>query len=251
MFRIGDKLVVKLFPADERAFFETERDALERIDGRLSIPTPKLVADGTMGGWHYVVMTQLRGQPLSDVWSAIDREERIRIVRATGAAIAELHALPVEPNDAWPRFVSTQRAKARERQAAKGLDDHWLAQVDDFLSAHLPDSPHALLHTEVMREHLLAERGDGGWVVTGLVDFEPSMVGASGYELASVGIFVTCGEPGLLETFFEGYGNSADACEIMAWALLHRYSNLKWYIERLGVPNGVRDLEALARAWFS
>lgn len=36
----------------------------------------------------------------------------------------------------------------------------------------------------------------------------------------------------------------------MAHALLHRYSNLRWYLERLPVP-GATTLEELACAWWS
>ena len=38
---------------------------------------------------------------------------------------------------------------------------------------------------------------------------------------------------------------------IMAWALLHRYSHLRWYMERLPVRPEARDLETLARDWFT
>jgi hygromycin-B 7''-O-kinase len=36
----------------------------------------------------------------------------------------------------------------------------------------------------------------------------------------------------------------------MAYALLHRYSNLRWYLERLPSP-GVTSLDALAMRWWS
>jgi hypothetical protein len=54
----------------------------------------------------------------------------------------------------------------------------------------------------------------------------------------------------------DGYGtglgdDDALAPTIMAWALLHRYSHLRWYMERLPVRPESRDLEALARDWFT
>jgi hypothetical protein len=36
----------------------------------------------------------------------------------------------------------------------------------------------------------------------------------------------------------------------MRYLLLHRYSNLPWYFERVPPPPEVADLEALARVWF-
>src|SRR5690349_9111175 len=67
VFALGNDYVIKLFPIEERAFFETERAALERVNGRLSIPTPRVVTSGERDGWWYVVMTKLRGRSLAQV----------------------------------------------------------------------------------------------------------------------------------------------------------------------------------------
>jgi hygromycin-B 7''-O-kinase len=104
-----------------------------------------------------------------------------------------------------------------------------------------------------MRQHLLVE-SKGAWHVSGLIDFEPAMLGAPEYELSAVGIFLTCAEPGLLRAFLDAYGAEADdelPLRIMAYTLLHRYSDLRWYLERLPVPDDVGDLEGLARRWFA
>ena len=129
-------------------------------------------------------------------------------------------------------------------------------EVGDFLARWTPrdDGARVLLHTEVMREHLLVERREGAWHITGLIDFEPAMLGAPEYELAAVGIFLTCAEPGLLRVLLDAYGAEVDdelPLRIMAYALLHRYSNLRWYLERLPVLDDVGDLESLARRWFT
>jgi hygromycin-B 7''-O-kinase len=154
----------------------------------------------------------------------------------------------------WPQFLRDQRETCVERQASKGLHAHWLDQLDDFLRRWFPedDGRRVLLHTEVMREHLLADNHDGTWRLTGLVDFEPAMIGAPEYEFASVGIFVACAEPGLFRACLDAYGMKPDADQaprIMAYALLHRYSNLRWYLERLPSPQ-TATLESLARSWF-
>ena len=82
------------------------------------------------------------------------------------------------------------------------------------------------------------------------------MLGHPDYELASVGVFLSCGEPALLRAVCEGYGRPGgalppDACRrAMAFALLHRYSNLRWYLERVPPPAGVHTLEELADFWW-
>jgi hygromycin-B 7''-O-kinase len=252
--------VIKLFPRAERSHFEAEVAALTRLDGALSIPTPRVVASGERDGRWYVVMSRLAGRPLCDIWPELAREERLDIVRQVGTGLAELHArggsgLPALSVD-WREFLDGRRAGNGERQAAKGLGAPWLGQVDAYLDRWFPrdDGRRALLHTEVMREHLLVDRRDGAWRVSGLFDFEPAMIGAPEYEFASVGLFVTCAEPGLFGAALEAYGAPAADEElpyrILAYTLLHRYSHLRWYLERLP-SEGCRTLEALARRWFA
>jgi hygromycin-B 7''-O-kinase len=260
VFAAGKRHVIKLFPAAERSHFEAEVAALTLLDGALSIPTPNVVAHGERDGRWFVVMSRLAGRPLGEVWPELTPVERLDIVRQVGAGLAELHATSDSGLSAlsvdWPEFLAGRRAGNSERQAAKGLGDPWLGQVDAYLDRWFPDDDgrRALLHTEVMRDHLLVDRRGGGWRVSGLFDFEPAMIGAPEYEFASVGLFVTCAEPGLFGAALEAYGARTGDEElpyrIMAYTLLHRYSNLAWYLERLP-SDGCRTLEDLARRWFS
>jgi hygromycin-B 7''-O-kinase len=260
VFAAGDDHVVKLFSPDQRAHFETELAALTCIDGSLSIPTPRVVADGERGGWWFIVMTRLRGILLADAWQSIATDERCRLLRDTGVALAELHATALREGGPlvidWGQFIQMQIESCRQRQAAKGLGPPWIDLLDDFLARWSPsdDGCRGLLHTEVMREHLLVENRGGSWRLSGLVDFEPAMVGAPEYEFASVGIFVTCAEPGMFRVVLDAYGMQRDdelPMRIMAYALLHRYSNLRWYLERLPTAADLADLEVLARIWFA
>ena len=113
-----------------------------------------------------------------------------------------------------------------------------------------------LLHTEIMREHLMVQRRGDRWHFSGLFDFEPAMPGGSLYEFASVGLFVSGGDGPLLRRILRASGCRADdldesmPCRLMAQALLHRYSNLRWYLERLPLPGAVK-LEQLAHHWFA
>ena len=192
---------------------------------------------------------------------AHDRNARALSVDArSGCGLAALHAIATDDLAPlavdWPRFMDSQRVSCRDRQLARGLGPPWIDAIGEFLARWTPgdDGKRVLLHTEVMREHLLVERREGGWHISGLVDFEPAMVGAPEYEMASVGIFVTCAEPGLLRVLLDAYGSVVDdelPLRIMAYALLHRYSSLRWYLERLPVPDEVGDFESLARRWFT
>ena len=260
VFAVGDEHVVKLFPPEERSFFNTEKAALTHIAGLLPIPTPRVIAAGERGQWHYIVMTRLPGCSLAEAWPTIEVHDRLRLMREMGAALAALHATATDDLAPlavdWPRFMDAQRVSCRDRQVARGLAAPWVDAVDDFLARWAPsdDGRRVLLHTEVMREHILVLRRDGAWHIGGLIDFEPAMLGAPEYELAAIGIFLTCAEPGLLGTLLAAYGAEVDdelPLRTMAYALLHRYSNLRWYLERLPVQGEFGDLESLARGWFA
>ncbi len=259
VFAAGPEHVVKLFPAAERAFRDTEWAALTAVDRRLPIPTPRPVASGHQDGWWYVVMTRLPGHSLADAWDTIPDRGRHALMREAGAALAALHAIQTDAASPlavdWPAFIDGQRAACRDRQLAKGLAPRWTDAIDAYLARWTPrpDAAPVLLHTEVMRQHLLVEQQSDGWHVSGLIDFEPAMFGAREYEWAAVGIFLTCADPALLWALLDAYGAVVDdqlPLRVMAYALLHRYSNLRWYLERLPVRCQDGDLESLAREWF-
>ncbi len=260
VFATGDGHVIKLFPPTQRSYFDTERAVLARIGGLLPIPTPRLLGAGERGSWLYIVMSRLAGRTMAEAWPAIEIQDRVQLMREVGGALAALHGITTDELASlaadWPAFIATQRGSSPSRQRSRGLEAPWVNEVGDFLARWTPDAVAALslLHTEVMREHVLVEPREGTWHVTGLIDFEDALLGAPEYEFACAGIFLTCAEPGLLRVFLDAYGVEADdelPLRIMAYALLHRYSDLRWYLDRLPVPEGAGDLGSLARAWFT
>lgn len=263
VYALSGDVVLKLYPPEDAEHAEVEARVLAFVDARLPVPTPRVLATGAQDGWRYLLMSRLRGRRLVEAWPQLDAGDRARIAEQTGAALAELHALDIAPLAAlgpeWDGFVAQQRASAAERQRERRLAPQWIERIDAFLDAWAPPAPprRVLLHTEVMREHLMVEGAGGSFALSGLIDFEPAMIGDPDYEFASVGIFVTCGDAGMLRRLHAAYGRPAAdldddalACRLMAHALLHRYSNLRWYLERLPVP-GATTLGDLARAWWS
>jgi hygromycin-B 7''-O-kinase len=262
VYAVGDSRVLKLYPPYDLVERDNETTVLGAIAGQLSIPTPQVQAVGELDGWGYLSMTRLHGEPLVAAWPRIPVEQRLRLGTDLGAALAVLHAVagpalePVRVD--WPAFLARQRATAVERQAGHGLEQAWLAQIPEFLDGVALGSPKldCLLHTEIMREHLLVENGPDGWRLSGLFDVEPAMVGAAEYEFASVGLFFSCGDSRLLRRVLLAYGYRERELgpglghRLMAYALLHRYSNLPWWLDRLPPHHGATTLQALAKLWW-
>jgi hygromycin-B 7''-O-kinase len=262
VYAVGEALVLKLYPpifADER---DREAGVLRVLDERLPIPTPAVRNTGELERWAYLLMDRLHGELLSEAWPRLNERDRTKLATELGEALRVLHsirdpALEVVAGD-FGDFLEQQRRSSVARQRSHGLDRHWLEQIPEFLSENPlpPGAADCLLHTEIMREHLLVERGPAGWRFSGLFDFEPSMLGAHEYEFASVGLFFSCGEPGLLRRVLLAYGypesdlNPALERRLLAYTLLHKYSNLPWYLRRLPPPQGATRLEQLAAYWW-
>jgi hygromycin-B 7''-O-kinase len=257
VYAVGTRHVLKLFPPTEQAHAAVEARVLAALHGALPLPTPQLIAADSHDGWPYLLMSQLPGQRLVDAWPVLSLAEREHIADTLGQTIAALHAIDTTPladlPPHWNDFIAEQHASATERQSQRGLDPYWLERIPDFLQRWMPPraEQHVLLHTEIMREHLMV---DGGRLC-GLFDFEPAMLGAAEYEFASVGLFVACGDARTLRRVLLAYGYAPHAldealqCRFMAHALLHRYSNLRWYLECLPAGDAT-TLEQLAARWW-
>lgn len=260
VYDLGDERILKLYPpcyADEGV---REARWLVALEGRLAVPTPRLLAHGDAEGWMWVLMSRLTGASAAVCWPRVPVAQRIALSRQLSQALAALHALPPDPALAaseWTGFVHDQRAGVAARQRRLGLGEPWSAALDPWLSGvDLGAPPEVPIHTEVMREHVFVEEVDGRWALSGLLDFEPSTLGAAEYEFASVGLFWSCGDPALLRAVLLGYGTDAAQLgpaferRVLAWALLHRYSNVPWYLRRMPAPDGVATWDALAAHWF-
>lgn len=210
----------------------------------------------------YVLMSRVPGVPLDTVWDQLSVADRDRLAGQLGETIAALHQLPLPaiedwwPAD-WPAFVAGQRARCVSEQRALGLPVLWADQIPGFLNGvELPSRP-PVLHTEVMRQHLLAVESAGGtWQLSGLIDFGPAMRGEREYEFVAVGVFVAEGEGRFLNGTLTAYGYHRDQLgldlrrRLLAWGILHRYGNLTWWMRRLPEPDRP-TLHALADRWFT
>ena len=120
----------------------------------------------------------------------------------------------------------------------------------------LPLRPPVLLHTEVMSQHLLVTQTASGWRLSGLIDFEPAMRGDREYEFAAVGVFVAEGDARFLTRTLTAYGYGREELgpelrrRLLAWGILHRYSHLPGWLQRLPEP-AEPTLSALADRWFA
>ena len=250
-----DVAAIKFFPPVFRDAFETETKALNFLPQRT---VPKLLNSGGFENWQYVLMSRLSGHSLKDLWASLSPEQQQSACHEIGKSLRQIHDMNLSSEfdlDSWTRFLSTQKQACFARHEMLGLSEELLKQIPSFLESVSLSWPRvSFLHTEVMRDHVFFENSDGQITFQGFIDFEPSMVGAAEYDFASVAVFVSSGDRKALRSFFEGYGNLDQALNhdfrrrIMAYTLLHKYSNLKWYLQFM--PNA-GSLDALADLWWA
>jgi hygromycin-B 7''-O-kinase len=202
VYAVGDELVLKLFPTAAAPDGVAEGRVLSHLHGRLPVPTPRVHDFGPYeNGWQYVLMSRLHGENLAHAWDRLSRADHERLVADVGETLAVLHALDpalvadaLGPGD-WGAFLDRRRSAAVERQRAHGLPAARLEQIPDFpASVTLPRAPRpSLLHTEVMRQHLLVD--PEGPRLTGLFDFEPASATAPTTSSASA-----CSSPAATRT---------------------------------------------------
>lgn len=247
---VGDRWVIKLHEPWCRALYATERVLLGHLDGRLPVATPGLIADGDIEGWGYLVMRRLPGLPLSEVRDAIYASELCRVAHELGELVAATQAVSIEsiewPAIPWHEFIEAQRAACVTWHRAHGVPERLLETLPDQIDgADVTTSRPVLLHTEWTDTNVLVEHVAGRWQLSGAFDFEPSMSGHRLYDLPSLTVFVARGHARVARAALAGYGlrnlEKRDATtetlrrDLLAHALLHRYSNLERLLGLVGV----------------
>lgn len=257
--RVGATHVLKVFPPFLRDHWAYERAMLRHVHGRVRLPTPALHADGEAGGWPWLWMSWLPGEPLTAAWPRLHEPQRLALLREIGALAASVHALGAGPlrevSPAWDDFLAAQRAGCLRRQQRTGLPPHLLAQVESFLDGPLPfepDAPQVALTGEYTPMNLLHDPTRPGRLAA-LFDFGDGLVGPAPYDWLGPMCFLAAGHAARLDAFFDGYaGRPFDRQlrePLMRLLLLHRYSCLRTQIAWVGWE-GVADFEVLAdRVW--
>jgi hygromycin-B 7''-O-kinase len=207
---LGDEQALKLYPPFLRDHFDFECAALQRLGGRLSVPTPVLLQTGEHQGWPWLLMTQLRGELLTPIWPSLSEPRKCELLATLGALAAEVHALPVgslaHKAPRWDDFLAAQRSRCHARQQRTGLPVHLLAQLETFLQGELPQGPAVILTGEYTPMNLLAQAGR----LVGMFDFGDGLLGPREYDWLGPLTFLAAGHAARCRAFFEGYGAVPD-----------------------------------------
>ncbi|MBB4918326.1 hypothetical protein FHS44_005453 [Streptosporangium saharense] len=145
-----------------------------------------------MGGWSWLVLSRVPGEPLvEDVLADPEAAETVAAQYATlltalrGAGADErARAVPVEPQGRWRRFAEDVRSELFRLMSVDGRRraERELAALDDL--PHLTD---ALVHGDLGAENVLWETVDGLPRLGGVVDWDEVTIGDQAEDLAAIG----------------------------------------------------------------
>lgn len=234
-FRVGRDHWLKICPPTNGNDAATEQWVLEHLSGRLPVRTPTLTASGELDGWGYLFITHIEGIAFDKV--SLAPEERIRIATGVGAAMASLHALPIDGFDRgdsrWSDFLEHRLASVANRTRESGADETWTRMVEEFVrsqqDALRTDNSRVLTHADLYFDHLLLTRDSGRWEIAGIIDFADALVATREYELVDPILWLFRGERDPLVAMLDAFGMSrasmdADfARRMLAWFVVHRF----------------------------
>lgn len=186
VFRCGRDRYIKLYYPRWARSYQTERRVLEHIEktGPLSVEVPRILGRGDVEGWPFLVLSEVPGKPLNQVWASLTTAEHRQVSHEVGALIAELRSLPPcdltsepvhgpggtrntrqrptaeddprgqggvleppgeqEPISVWPAFVRAQIQKSLSQMGSETADRSW---VDAATALAARAEPHLLRQT--------------------------------------------------------------------------------------------------------
>ncbi|RYZ54594.1 MAG: hypothetical protein EOP07_15730, partial [Proteobacteria bacterium] len=204
---VNNEFVVKIFPPFHRHQWEIDHRTLIHLDGQLTIPIPQHLGSGELkNSWTYLLMTKVEGRSLESVWPTLTHQNKSQILFRIGQIMADTHAVAVgelqslKPD--WDEFIHNQVRDAKGRHEKKGMPEHLLDQLEDWIriNLHLLDHKQSrvILTGEYTPFNLLACKKGGEYQLSSMIDFGDTMIGVADYDLIGPSTFLCAGDPELV-----------------------------------------------------
>lgn len=254
-YSVDDRYVIKAFPPDGSFEGVIERDLLRACSADGIFATPELVASG-VDGWQWVVMTKLPGRELRLVRDGLSPQARLRVAEQLSDWMAEfrnsagVQGVALERPERWGALQAELRAGVADKHRARGLTESWLQQLPDFYRDWEPVDEVSVIHADLHDMNILVTEGADGWELSGVFDFADAMRAPLLYELAAPLLYVARGARQEVESLcMRTLGEVPESRVLLQWALLHRFSNLQYYLDHFDyIAEDVVSLEEVARA---
>jgi hygromycin-B 7''-O-kinase len=262
VYRVGDcwiKLMAPIFAAD-MAF---ELSGLRTVEGRLSVSTPRIMAEGELEGWAYVILSHVDGEAIRNVWPKLDDDQKKTLTEQIATITRELSACRpdavIEKRFNWNEFIQKQYDDCEIHQRKMDLPATWLSRLRPFLATfegrEFQTSHPVFLHADLTFDHFLVTT-EKQPRISGLIDMADCQVGHFEYELVAPAVFLFSGKKTFLRHyllqcgFSESQLNQRFSEKLLVWSILHRYFSLIGYYKAEMDSCRPGDFSALAKKIF-
>lgn len=197
LYRLDGQQILKVYgpPLDWR--FHTERAVLQILAEHLTIPAPRIVADGERSGeLPYLVMTAVPGVEMEEAWTHMTRAEQLAIARRIGAIMAAVHRLPQDnlamverQSGARNQHIIKRKEARRSAELIEATETLSVQQRDDlllFLHEEAPEhlsGPSAITHFDLSHHHVYLWQETETWQVTGIIDWADAVLGPPEWDI--------------------------------------------------------------------
>lgn len=217
---------------------------------------------GSFEGWNYMIMTQLKGELLINIWEQLTPDEKLDLCQDLGRTIKEFHQVPLEDfkyiQQDWTQFIEGQYQNCLAYHQGMGLNEILLEDLDVYLNEEFLDKKPAkrLLTGEYTPFNLLLNQDKGKWKLTGVIDFADCFIGDGDYDLLGPILFMFNCNQTLVCRFLESYGYSRDLVssrlqkKLMTYAILHRYSDINFFVSQRDEAKEANNFQELAEVLF-
>ena len=256
---VDDEFVLKIYTPKKNGF-NREREALEFIKGRTSLPVAQIVECGEYEGFEYLITDQLAGRSIGrDEWLKLRKPDQLALITQLASGLREMHAQDaVGIRFNWNEFISIQLESVLDRQRREGGNPEWLKSLPSYIETYLPLLPEhtrsVFLHGDVHFGNICVTDDMSQLMISGLFDFADSLTGFHEYEFIAIGVLMIQGQGDLQREFFRCYGykeseiNDEMRRRLMLLTILYEHSSLRRYAERLGTGSEKLSLDELERA---
>jgi aminoglycoside phosphotransferase len=256
---IDDRFIVKIYTPKKNGF-DRERAGLAFVQGKTSLPVARVLADGFVGEFRYLITERLAGGlMLRQQWITLSHSAQVGLLTQLAHGLRELHSHDAsEIKFDWHKFIETQIGTVIERQRREGGNPEWLESLPKYLETYLPllptHTPSVFMHGDVHFGNLRVTENPERPVISGLFDFADSLTGFYEYEFVAIGVLMIQGQGDLQREFFLAYGyldseiNLELRRRLMLLTILYEHSSLRRYAERLGPGSEKLSLHELERA---
>lgn len=243
VYRVGSvwiKLMTPLFSHD-MAFEVAGLKRVGKIKSNFKIP--KILYRGKIQGWSYLILSNVEGERIGDCFERFRRQEQKDMAWEMARVTKKLQSCPPDPavkrRGDWNRFILSRIKTSADHHSEKKMQKKWVRLIPQFLAQFSKEEftikKSVFLHADLTYDHFLVSRVKKKWRIEGVIDFADCRLGHPEYDLVATTAFLLKGRKEPLKEYLMSFGfkktqlNPRLSEKLLAWTLLHKYSDFRNY----------------------